>query len=232
MRNDYPSGVLSMNASIDQRPALLELAGEPIGPFSLRSRGEIPTGAEHKFLETLFNDNGESIATIVPPDLSVRIGLSDPGEVPDCFKASGRIIVSTAFKKVVEAFDISDTEFFPLKVVTTAPGADFESDWRVGATLENYWLMNCWNRLDATNYIDVENSDLKWQKSFVGHRPPWITGWERLVLKKQINADLWGLADNMPRRRFVSKRLKDAADAAGLRVGIFQKPLVRRASGG
>jgi hypothetical protein len=187
----------------------------------------MPTGADHVFLKVLFDDNGRSIADIVAADLSVHASTSDPSEIHDCFRQSGQMIVSGAFKILVEQFQIPNTEFFPLNVITIATGVDYHRDWRDGVTLSDYWLMNCWNRLDATHYVDFESSNLHWQKSFVGHRPPWVRGWDKLCLKAEIKEDMFGFEGHLPLHRYVSPRFKEAADTAGLRAGIFQRSLKR-----
>jgi hypothetical protein len=183
----------------------------------------MPTGPHDKFLGVLFHDMGQSITDVVPPDLSAFVPTSDPAEVHDCFDQSGLVVVSTAFKKLVEDFEVPKTEFFPAKVVTIAEGFDFHREWRDGITLDGYWLMNCWNRVDATKYIDFDKSILRWQKSFVKHRPPWIVGWDKLAFKEPVPDDLYGFEEHLPCRRYVSPRFKEAADAAGIRAGIFQK---------
>jgi hypothetical protein len=194
----------------------------------MRTRGEMPTGADDAALKVLFREDGASIADIVPAELSVHASTSDPLEVHDCFASSGYVIVSSALKELVEKFAIPNTEFFPLKVITIASDVDYHlDDWRDGITLDGYWMMNCWNRLDATQYIDFDASILHWQKSFVGHRPPWIRGWDKLCIKRQIEEDLYCFEGHLPRHRYVSERFKEAADAAGLRAGIYERPLKR-----
>ncbi len=205
---------------------LWELVGGQIGLFSLKTRGQTPSGEAHKFLEVLFHDQGGSIADIVPADLSVHAGTSDATAITDCFMRSGWVIVSTAFKQLVERFNVPNTEFFPLKVITIAAGVDYAfDDWEPGETIDGYWLMNCSNRVDVKEYVDVAGSDLVWQKSFAGHRPPWFRTWRKLVLKKPIQEHLFGFTDNMPMHRYVSRRFRDAAEASGLRAGIYVRPL-------
>jgi hypothetical protein len=138
--------------------------------------------------------------------------------------------VSTGLKNVIEKHHVPNTEFIPIKAITIAVAADPDTEWEDGVTLPDYWLMNCWNRLDTESYIDIARSELKWQKSFVAQRSPWITGWERLVLKREIEADLFGFANNLPCRRFVSEKLNAAVSAARLRAGIYAKPLLRRST--
>ncbi len=213
------------DANLAQADELWEICGEPVGLFSLKTRGETPSRETHRFLQLLSEDRSGSIASIIPPDLSVHVAKSDPNEVSDYFCRSGWVIVSQRFKQLVERFAVPNTEFFPLKVHTIAAGVDYAYGWRLGATLDNYWLMNCFNRVDTNEFVDIEASDLVWQESFVGHRPPWFRAWRKLVLKQPITEDLFGFADHLPIRRYVSRRFRDAAAAAGLRVGIYARPL-------
>jgi hypothetical protein len=203
---------------------LYELYGVAL-PFSLTRRSDTISGDMNEFRKILFRDQGGSVVGVLPDALSARVDEIDPAQIPGCFRRSGITIVSSALREIVESFDVPCIEFFPVKLELLEEGGDFEkAPTGPGEIIEGYWLMNCWNRIDV---VDLEHSDLVWQKSFVGHRPPWFVGWKRLVLKAPIEADLYGFAENMPRRRYVSPRLREAIRAAKLQAGVHARPLLR-----
>lgn len=177
-----------------------------------------PTG---RFRQVLFDDRGGSIAEFVPDRIWLRAEATRRSDMPDCMQSSGQWVVSTTLKNLIESFSVLNTEFFPASVVLGAPGSDWEAGtWTPGEEIQGYWLMNCWNRIDA---IDAEASDIKWRTSFVGHRPPWVNRWKRLVFKAPILEDLYAF-EIMPRHRFVSQRLRDAIKAAELRATLISRP--------
>jgi len=179
------------------------------------------------FVQVLARDEGASIADTVADKLFAYVNLNDPADLPDylTWGGSGQTLVSNEMKALVEGFAVPNTEFFPVKLVLRKGGMkDNDEPWEDGVSVDGFWLMNSWNRLDV---IDTEKSVVEWQKSFVGERAPWITRWKRLVFTAAIEEDLFGFVHHLRRRRFISTRLRDAILQKGLRCRVSSRPTHR-----
>jgi hypothetical protein len=99
-------------------------------------------------------------------------------------------------------------------IILRAPGAKRrDAPWKDGDHVDGYWLMNCWNRIDA---IDAEHSIA--EDVIPGRKDERIHLFKHLAFKAPLDADLFGFEAHLPGHRFVSARLRDAIEA-----GAFNK---------
>jgi hypothetical protein len=210
---------------VPQPKEIWELQGEPV-EYTLKYSYEQrePPEKPDWFAQVLMWDRGASLADVIPDKLWAMVDLAEPSDLPDCmvWGRIGQFIVSSAFKNLVERFRVPHTEFFPVQLTLRAKGTEHTDEpWRDGAIVNGFWLMNCWNRVDA---IDVPNSEVVWQTSLPNHTPTRFVRWKRLRFKSAIDADVFGFVEHLRGHRFVSLRFRDAAEAIGIRAGIHARP--------
>lgn len=207
--------------------AILNLPGQPTISDNVAGLGEvlIPVGG-------LSSDLGLEIANSVKgrvPDPILANVYSDPVSPPDLIRIDAVHIVSEKFRVLVSPL-VKNTEFLPMAVTLRSNSAREDRDSEVGILRDDYYLMNCWNRLDL---FDKDNSVLRqipaWALVGMEHSPANISNWELLSLRSiPVDEHLFGIIGLTGGRRFLSQFIWNKIVDAGLVVGFQAKALDRR----